>query len=504
MVTSPLWALSCSVLLGLTLQAIAIVLVVVRLRGRVATHLGAIFILLAVTYHGLGEILIMLIPGRDFVRALLVPAEINSWMMVISPAILLLTVAYLIALGHPTVVPNEPSVQAEREHTARFFEWRLMLAIALPLAVLGLRAGQVGGTQTNVQGLQVTTGLSAGLPVGLVTQFYPLALVIASFSIVSRFGKRALLPTLALQSALLLREDSRLDIVIAAVMLLFLLLRYGIRYTRKQIVIFAAVIIIAVVDISAARSPTGASDANGTAASLKRDLAAFGHLFGANTRTEIAYTLGYHLDGNSFGALEFAAIRNGAPPLGLAPVRDDILVAVPSFLSPDKLNTSIEARVEKDLAVRQFAIIGLSNGDGSYRDFLPSELGSFVGYYGQGGLFFFAATMGITLGLADRFLRSHYGPKALAFSVGLAYLVLNYQSDRLIWFTTLRGVLVIVATVWAVQVAKALMLPPQTMPFPEPTPTRPMAHPALSTHAKRAAGDVECHPSLAWAWEHPS
>src|SRR5437870_3569852 len=58
------------VTVGLLLQAAALILLLRRLRSAWFTHIGAVFIVLAIAYHGLGEILLLMFSHRDPYRLL--------------------------------------------------------------------------------------------------------------------------------------------------------------------------------------------------------------------------------------------------------------------------------------------------------------------------------------------------------------------------------------------------------------------------------------------------
>ncbi len=118
--------------------------------------------------------------------------------------------------------------------------------------------------------------------------------MIASFSVVTRFGRRWLLPVLLIQSVLLLGQDTRLEDLIAGLILLCVLSRYGMRLTRKQIGISLGILFVIFLDITATRPTDGGTRANADY------VTGLSHLFSPSTRANIATTLGYRLDGVIF------------------------------------------------------------------------------------------------------------------------------------------------------------------------------------------------------------
>ncbi len=71
------------------------------------------------------------------------------------------------------------------------------------------------------------------------------------------------------------------------------------------------------------------------------------HLFSVSTGEELAYTFGYRVDGDSYGAMSLQALDNGSAPVGITPLKNDLLLAIPSFLEPTKDQSNIENRSDK-------------------------------------------------------------------------------------------------------------------------------------------------------------
>ena len=87
------WAIA----LGLAIQSVALMILFKRLGRRVLTHAGAMFIVLATVYHGLNEVLLWIVPGQDFYRFLVLQRDVDSFVLWVSVAILLLTTDCIIA-----------------------------------------------------------------------------------------------------------------------------------------------------------------------------------------------------------------------------------------------------------------------------------------------------------------------------------------------------------------------------------------------------------------------
>ncbi len=87
------------VILGLLIQLVALVLLFNRLGHTWYSHLGAIFVLMAVLYHGISEIFISLFSSQDAYRSLFEAKYVGQFVLLISVAILVFTIAYVWAIG---------------------------------------------------------------------------------------------------------------------------------------------------------------------------------------------------------------------------------------------------------------------------------------------------------------------------------------------------------------------------------------------------------------------
>jgi hypothetical protein len=178
------------------------------------------------------------------------------------------------------------------------------------------------------------------------------------------------------------------------------------------------------------------------------------HLFSASTGNEIAYTLGYRLDGNSYGAMSLQALGNGSSPVGLTPLRNDVLLAIPSFLNPRKDQSSLDSRSEKLYVEEHLPLPELQTSAGVYSDILPTELGGLIGIIGPSGLIFAAVALGVGFGVLDRWLSRSLGPGRMLVALGALYSVLSYEGSWDTYTTTARGILVLVALMVPILVVK--------------------------------------------------
>lgn len=432
------------VVMGLLIQATAFVLVVTRLRRSVLTHIGALFILMAILYHGVSEILIWLFPGHDIYRTWVSPALVGQFVVWISVAILIVSLAYLWVVGPPRLVHGSGKDASE---TARFFDWRLMSLVAIPLAVLTLHGT---GAFSAITG---ATSLSAGL----AQQYFVLVLVLAGFGIVLRFGPRWMVPVLAIAAGLAAFSGERSVALWVAVMLLYAFSRFGIRISRRGIIAAIAVFVLLALVITSARAQEGRYTIGGTGGVRVSYLwAGVTHLVSRATANKIASNLGYRFDGNSFGAMELAAISSGEPTLGLTPLENDLFVAIPSFLNRNKDSSNIGTRQEMIYAEQQFGLTQFEPSPGYWENGIPTELGVTIGYFGPMGLMLIALLLGLAFGFADRWLLRGVSPTRILVGLGLLYCVMDYEGTWDTYLLTARGIILLLLLAWSFQGVRAL------------------------------------------------
>jgi hypothetical protein len=307
----------------------------------------------------------------------------------------------------------------------------------------GYAAGALAGPETS-QPLQVGAGLAL--------QFLLVLIVFASFGIVCRFGRRWLLPVLLVQSAILAFIGERFLILVTAVMLFYALGRVGISIGRKQLSIGFTMLLLLALLITSARAAEGrfSTAANG---SLRLDflMAGVANVSSPDTWDLVAGDLGYRLDGNSFGAMELQALSGGWAPLGVTPLINDVLLAIPSFLNPAKTSSALENRSEKQYAEVYLGLPVPEIYPGVREDILPTQLGANIGFWGPWGMLVAGLFLGVVFGLADRWLLRRLTPSRLLAGVGLFFCVLSYQGSWDVYSVTFRGIIVLLPMVWAIQ-----------------------------------------------------
>jgi hypothetical protein len=437
---------SLSVLLigiGLVIQAAAVTLVFSHLGRGALTRAGAVLILLAATFHGLNELLLWMFPGQDSYRLLVSADYVGFFVLWISVAILLLTIAYLATINRRPIAAI--NVDAARARIRRIFEWRLLLAASIALELLTV-AGN--GYRVNASTLSSPALYAVA---GLASQFLVLSLALTSFAIVLRFGMRWLLPAIAVQSTAVAAVGQRWEIFVTAVLLLYALARVGLTISRGQIWVSVAAFLFFALVITSARGVAGHISTTGDA-SLRLDYltAGLANLSSAETRAEIVYDLGHRLDGNSFGAMELQALDSGGQPLGFAPLWVDVTAAIPNFVNPNKSYSTVDQLVEKEYAETNLDL-PLPKIGNAHQDILPTQLGATVGFWGPWGMLVIALLLGIGFGVLDNWLLSRVTTSRLAVGLALMSSALSYQGSWNAYTLNFRGLLVLLGIAWLLE-----------------------------------------------------
>ena len=425
--------------LGLLLQIMALAFLWAKIGRSWPHYLGAIFILMAVIYYGVSEVLIALFPNKNSYRPLFNPQYLAQFVLLVSVAILIFSIAYVCTVGprpESVVPPDEVGLAL----TKRIFDYRILLIVTGPLLLLTLN-GQ--GYATNGA---INPGGGAGTALGLTQQFFILGVVLSGFAFLMRFGQRWMFTVLMIQSLILSLVGERLAILTGALMLLFALNRFSVKIRRRHVAFAFLMLFLFGWAITAARGVEGRYESS-SGASVRLTFLTVGltHIFSPTTWGEIEYTLSYRLDGNSYGAMSLQALENGSTPVGPKPLINDVLLAIPSFLNPSKDQSNPNERSEKLYVEENLPIPELHLSPGIYTDILPTQLGGLTGILGPLGMLFAAMALGLGFAAIDRWLRHGLGPGRTLVSLGLFYCVFNYEGSWDTYTITARGILLLLA-----------------------------------------------------------
>jgi hypothetical protein len=434
-----------SVMLGLSLQFVAAWLVHVAIRGQWLRHVGALMLLMAVTYQGITEVMYAAWPGRDRYRWLVSQDSIDRWVLLVSVAITLYAVGLVVVLRLGSDLSGQSHSDAAAL-PAPDLKLKWLLALAGPLIVLTLQghgalSPSAAGTEA-ARNHYAATGLAGQYLIYLVGIIGALALI--------RYGTRLIVPLLAAEAALLAGTGMRAAIVIACALTLYGAALAGVRPTRRQVVAVALVVGFFFVTISATRVAAGRDKfyANqGTGGRVSAILAGAVALPSSDARAAVVDDVIYRFDANAYGALIYQELRHGTPAVELATVKNNLLLGVPSFIYHGKLSQSLADRNEENYLDLRFGL-------NPYVDWIPGMFGTMVAYFGPLGLLALATLFGAGMGLAEVLLTKGSTAARFLATMGLAQCALLYEGGPTVFVTTLRGALVFAVATWAVGVLR--------------------------------------------------
>ncbi|ABD10900.1 hypothetical protein ThrDRAFT_04145 [Frankia casuarinae] len=423
--------MSATLALGLLLQGLALV-VVVRGRGRHAvSSLGLMFVGAAIVYHGVTEVLQVLVPSYSDNRLLTTESDVAAYTVLVGFSLL------AFAFGYRFATPRTPpSTGFRREEVLDFFDWRVLT----PLALAAVAVTAVGRNTSPGHADPSTVTGSPYLVSGFATQFLVVGLALGSFAVLVRTKGRGFLPVLGVQCTLHTLAGQRLPVAIAAGAVIYLLSIVGIPIRRRQLVSVVALVVLAYVVIYGARADAGRQVFGysvGPGQRLQALASGLTHLEGGINPGEVG-DLGVRLDGNSYPSIILRRLRDGSPPIGPVTLWNDVNIAVPRFLNPDKLNSDLESR---SLKTRLSDTYGITNAF----DRLPTQLGELLPIGGPPWMVTLAALAGFVLVRLEYALRECRHPAALLGLLALVAAILQYEGGIALYTINGRGVLAIAA-----------------------------------------------------------
>ncbi len=447
--------------LGLLLQLVSVLVLRVGLGRGLLRRTGPYFVIAAVSYHGLTELL-QQVTGEPGNLRYLVPSDVvDDWTVVVGVSLVAFSVAYVVVTrrGKGPAAVGEAEFMVARRDLLRVFDWRVLLCLSVPLIVV-VAAGEY---RPGAQGAGAVAETSA--VVGLTGDFLVLMVVLTTISFIGQGGRYRFAPALLLQMIVLALVGQRSFVVFAAITTVFGLSLLGFRPRRPQVISAILLVLLLALSINTARGLVG-RDASVRSTSLAQRI----QFIGAGTLAlikgdQLPYAataqqpLADRLDGNSFPAAVLGALQEGGKPVGLATTKNNALLAVPSFVNPTKLLTDVTARSEKRYLSKAY---GIPTPD----DFLPTQLGVAVSYFGPYGLPFVAGLLGTGFGVVDRRFLGRITPLGLLVPLGALTCALGYEHSMEIYPLTARavGVLVVITVI-----VHRLRRPPTTAPVELPS-----------------------------------
>ena len=421
--------MNATLILALLMQGIALVAVRVRLGKGWLTRPVTLLVLAAVAYHGLSEALLAIgsIRQWDLYRIGISQAFIVQADLIMSAGLLALVLGYLV-----TRPERSPLVAKEKgASTLRTIDWRIYAIACAPLAVLtyqgrGYYASIVGNATTQTS---------------LASTFLILLVMLTAFGFLSRHGMRWLVVVLIIQSLLLAAAGQRTPIVVASVGLIVLLIRVGLRPTKKQIAITLSLAMITMLAITGYRAVSGRAIYYSNSGLLVRLEALGTGLYTVthasapgDTGPGLVTQLATRFDGDAFAGGVLQDTRRGQPELGVIPAAKSLLEVIPSSLWAEKLAHGDELN-PAGTTINQF---GLSN-----INYLPTTAGLYMAYIGPAGIIVLLAVLGFLSGLGEAWLLRRYTTARLVLLASAVEAALTYEAGLPAMLVALRAGIVL-------------------------------------------------------------
>lgn len=426
--------MNLALIVGWALQITSAILVFIVFRGGAFRRLGIYLILAVITYHGLTEV-VQRFAGFSDMRSAAQPEYVAGWVLLSGAALLCFSLVY-VAVSSRRADVREGGLHLERGRLLRVLDWRILGLLSIPLLAT-IASGAYQGGAAAAQGAKVTVTTSTGL----AGQFLVPLLVLTTISFVASGSNRRLGPGFLLEMLAFLLTGSRQSLLAGAGMTLFGLMLLGRRPTRRQVIIGLAVVALLGLAVNTSRAQVGRDRFNQASSATERikvlaegDLAALkgDEPLYASSSTQ---SLGSRIDGNTFPSAVLAELDRGKPVLGLTTFLNDVRLAVPSFLNKQKLSQDVTTRSEK-VYIKQAYGLGLPI------DFLPTQMGAMLPYYGPWGLPLLMGLLGLLFAAGDRLMTR---PTMVGFLVplGLLQCALYYEQSMDVYPLAARGLAVI-------------------------------------------------------------
>ena len=365
----------------------------------------------------------------NFYRTMVSQDEINTWMLVISPAILLFSVTYFISVRPLTVR------EMEQQDTTpmKFVDWRLGILIVV-------------GLQTGLVVLQVGDALSYWG--GLITAMLPLFSILVYLEFLQQTRGRYLIPVLLIQAGFGALSGARSAVVFTLFSLLAVLARYGVRINWRALIPLAVAGAIVAFSISAMRAEVGRFVfATQTGEERVQSLfVGFRSLFIDGISPSMAEDFVYRFDGNAFPGMVASAYQREYTSTGWNLISNNFLLVVPSFLNPNKLEAGRLNLNEEDYLVDWFGMPAYQTSPltgqitGDLVDYISTTWGILFGAVGIVGIMVAGLVMGWLFAVLDNWLMRSRSLFSVLCGIGLTGMVIGLEQGTRIYFVQFRSV----------------------------------------------------------------
>jgi hypothetical protein len=447
---------SATLLVALVLQVTSVCL----LRARLGRHwLGrpfTLFVLMATIFHGVSELLIHTVAARHFrgsPRWSIEQSYIDDAALAVSIGLLIAVLSYLTLASPRAVSPPEPAAGAS---ALRSLDWRITGLAAAPLLAATVSGQGYGSRYTH-------SSTPAAALVGLSNTFLVILVVLTAFAFVLTYGRRWLIPVLAVQSLILAVGGQRSELFVGAAVLLVLLHHVDVRLSRRAVAIALSVAVVAAAGITSARESVGRQYFRDDSGFLGRSRVIADGVLSPPDPGMLVSELAYRFDGNVFAGQVYKSVRagSGSERLGASSILDSFLIAVPSLLYAEK-STSDRARSLEYQLIAERNVVPI--------DYAPGSIGPYLGAVGRHGLLLLMLLVGFAFAVTENWLFRRVTLNRVLILATLVQGVLFFAKELVGIAVFLRTglLLVLVATVvrglWPLRSKVAARLGGRTQP----------------------------------------
>lgn len=438
------------------------------------------FVIMAVIYHGLAEILIRWTHAQVLVTYRVDQSYVDDGMFVAALSLLAMTIGYVI------VAPPYPIARtSDVDDLKRAFDWRIFAVLAAPLFVATLHGkgyAIANGVVLKGQGINQQ---------GLASQFFVPMIALTTFSFILRHPRRWI-PAIFIQSVIMAAAGQRLEIVVAALTVSALAGRLEIKPSKKQVSVIAAIGLLGLLAISATRAQEGRGvfqSNSGFGARASALIYGLTHptvqkVHGGTPLAE----LGLRLDSNSYsGGIMKAFESDRLEPLGWEGPQSSVITMLPSFMDPSKVaDLQRLDYTPKNQARDQLGLAQV--------DYPEGAVNTYLGNFGPAMNIAFDLFIGVVLALLDIVVCRRVTTWRLVGYLLVLQSALFFERGIDQYLVTLRSFLVFAAGLWLFATISRALDPDEKWALTRSF--RELAYPGSRTAAEGGASTAVAAPSL--------
>jgi hypothetical protein len=462
-------------LTALLVQFVMIVLLRHRLGKHWLRRPVTLLVLASVIELGIGPALLAVpaIGANDTDRFGIQPGFIDSADLIMSVSMLALTLTYLLTHPERTVTLEQTT---DLMIAARALDWRLLAVACIPLTVLTA----AGRGYNNGAG----AGPATSLTTNLVTTFFVVVVVVAAAAFLMRHGTRWFLLVLIIQSVVLAVAGERTPVLMDATALIVMLLFAGLRVPVPQLAATAILTVLILLSLSGIRAEQNRnlyyqdSGVSTRVSALAGGLSAAEGPQGGTDTPGLLTQFAVRISAVDYGGAILQAISEGQPRLSPAYVPESLLLAVPSFVWPTKLNRTVAL----DPALAQINAFGLQD-----TNFIPGLPGLYIGFLTPTWLIALFGLFGAIFGWFERWLLRERTPARLVLLGGAVTVALGLEAGLPGMLVQMRAAVALALVVYVVEVVRGRARPTNSR-FSRAAPGQAAMPRLTATHGSQGIG----------------